>query len=484
MDIKIVSSITKLANYMPLGSYVIYTALETYSFSLGATPAPVTTIVQTPVTNYTCRFVPGAAFTYTTCSADQSDALVISLAIGFFLAVFLSFLKQVPPGGTPPLAPPDDDSDDEQEGGNGTTTTADQGQQTTTTNSSTQTRTINGSSTATLVQRKSTTTSTATALIKNKKKSKRPPKPRYRWGVVYAEGNYYYLDFGDSHIWGHAALSFVAFGTLSLFSASVSQCLFPRVKPWIFVFTQIILLVICCFIAMFWIDDPSLSIGLMVVPQTDTAATQTSYGYGPPPSPPLLPTGDTTGSAVADSGGVPGTAVSTSSTTTTTYNAATSTSVPMSHSSSTSPNMTMSFYPEAGATSAGLANVALQNTALNSILGNTGNNLSQGGFSVGTNRSMTNLGGGMSGAGIGSGASGAGEALASSNRVVGGSGGLGQGVGGVSRVSLLSRPSSQDLDEKAGEYVATSDRGLDGSTEWAMHSEQDGAESFSVRVEK
>ncbi|KAI1315378.1 hypothetical protein EDD11_000882 [Mortierella claussenii] len=115
MDIKIVSSITRLANYMPLGSYVIYTALETYSFSLGATPAPVQTIVQTPNNNYTCLYTPGAAFTYTTCTPDQSDALKISLAIGFFLAVFLSFLKQVPRNGTPPLAP----KDDEDENGDG-----------------------------------------------------------------------------------------------------------------------------------------------------------------------------------------------------------------------------------------------------------------------------------------------------------------------------------------------------------------------------
>ncbi|KAK3819557.1 MAG: hypothetical protein J3Q66DRAFT_334881 [Benniella sp.] len=104
MDVKIVSSITRLANYMPLGSYVIYTALETYSFSLGATPAPVKTIVQTPTANFTCYFVPGASFTYTSCTSDQSSALKISLAIGFFLAVFLSFLKQIPAGGTPPLA--------------------------------------------------------------------------------------------------------------------------------------------------------------------------------------------------------------------------------------------------------------------------------------------------------------------------------------------------------------------------------------------
>ncbi|KAF9357433.1 hypothetical protein BGX26_003717 [Mortierella sp. AD094] len=37
---------------------------------------------------------------------------------------------------------------------------------------------------------------------------------------------------------------------------------------------------------MFWIDDPSLSIGLMVVPQTDTQSTQTGFGsVGPNPNP-------------------------------------------------------------------------------------------------------------------------------------------------------------------------------------------------------
>lgn len=104
MDVKIVSSITRLANYMPLGSYVIYTALETYSFSLGPKPMPFTTIVETPSLNYTCYYSPEGAFTYTSCNADQSSALILSLSIGFFLAVFLSFLKQVPKGGTPPLA--------------------------------------------------------------------------------------------------------------------------------------------------------------------------------------------------------------------------------------------------------------------------------------------------------------------------------------------------------------------------------------------
>ncbi|KAG0253609.1 hypothetical protein BG011_006259 [Mortierella polycephala] len=103
----------------------------------------------------------------------------------------------------------------------------------------------------------------------------------YRWGVIYAEGNIYYLDFGDFHVWGHAALSFAAFGALSLFSASVSQCLFPKVRPWIFVFAQITLLVISCFIAMFWIDDPTLSIGLMIVPEADTHYTQTPNNSNP-----------------------------------------------------------------------------------------------------------------------------------------------------------------------------------------------------------
>ncbi|KAF9308939.1 hypothetical protein BG003_010414 [Podila horticola] len=210
MDIKIVSSITRLANYMPLGSYVIYTALETYSFSLGATPAPVTTIIETSKTNYTCYYDPGASFTYTTCTSDQSSALKVSLAIGFFLAMFLSFLKQVPKNGTPPLAIPDE---------NALPPTPDE--------IAKENRLI------------------AEGL-------KRPRQPKYRAGIVF-------------HVWGHAALSIVAFGTLSLFSASVSQCLFPMIRPWIFVFTQVILLVICCFIAMFWIDDPSLSIGLMVV---------------------------------------------------------------------------------------------------------------------------------------------------------------------------------------------------------------------------
>lgn len=90
------------------GHFVTSIVRETYSFSLGATPAPVTTIVKSPFGNYTCYYEPGAAFTYTTCTTDQASALKVSLAIGFFLAMFLSFLKQVPKNGTPPLAIPDE----------------------------------------------------------------------------------------------------------------------------------------------------------------------------------------------------------------------------------------------------------------------------------------------------------------------------------------------------------------------------------------
>ena len=436
---------------------------ETYSFSLGATPSPVTTIVQTPSSNYTCYYVPGAAFTYTTCTEDQSSALMISLSIGFFLALFLSFLKQVPPGGKPPLAnSSDDDSDDEDSSANSSNAgggggDVSQGQQTTT-ESGTQTR-VNGSSSATLVQRKTSTSSPSksTTTTKHKKKKKSPPKPKYRAGIVYAEGNYYYLDFGDTHIWGHALLSFVAFGTLSLFSASVSQCLFPSIKPWIFVFTQIILLVICCFIAMFWIDDPSLSIGLMVVPQTDVQSTQTSNGavatYTTSP-PPFTPSATNTTTTAVPAGS--------------SYNAATSTSVPMSQSSSMSPNMTMSLYPSP--TSAGLANVALDDTALDAIMGQVSNNRSTAAFSVNSNRSVASIGTGV-GTGAGTG-TGAGANIASAT-IVGGSGGLGMNVGNVSRVSLFSSPLYQNQDPQVGE-----------KGEWIVEPEEhEGEEPFSVKVE-
>ncbi|KAG0303574.1 hypothetical protein BGZ98_006522 [Dissophora globulifera] len=363
MDIKIVSSITRLANYMPLGSYVIYTALETYSFSLGSTPAPVTTIVQTPTSNYTCYYYPGAAFTYTTCTADQSNALVVSLSIGFFLAVFLSFLKQVPNNGTVPLADPGED----------VTTTAGEG----------------GARVEEAGEQKPG------------KGGKTRSKRKYRWGIVYAEGNFYYLDFGDSHIWGHAALSFVAFGTLSLFSASVSQCLFPSVKPWIFVFTQIILLVICCFIAMFWIDDPSLSIGLMVVPQTDNDSTQTfnggirSYGGSSPIGPLVTPAGPA--------------AVSSTTTTSTSTTALTSAN-----------GLALGLSPDSSRTSAGLANVALADTVMNSAM------------------SMTSI-----------------SALSSASTVVGAGNGSGMGAGatgGVSRISLQAKrvPTMSSVTEKHG----------------------------------
>ncbi|KAF9930270.1 hypothetical protein FBU30_000690 [Linnemannia zychae] len=293
MNPSIVSSIGRLANYMPLGSYVIYTALETYSFSLGTTPSPITTIIQTPAANYTCLYIPGGSFTYTSCTADQSNALCISLSIGFFLAVFLSFLKHVPVGGTPPLAEEEDDDGD--------------GDSAILVNESTQTTQLQQTQ-----QQQTPIQHTKGGKLK---------RPKYRSGVIYAQGNYY-LDFGDYHVWGHAALSFVAFGTLSLFSSSVSQCLFPKVKPWIFVFTQIILLVICCFIAMFWIDDPSLSIGLMVVPATENHSTQTGGGNVV-----SLLTAGGTGGAASNSRGAAATVIrSTQFAAATTSNVATNTS--------------------------------------------------------------------------------------------------------------------------------------------------------------
>ncbi|KAF9952737.1 hypothetical protein BGZ65_005092 [Modicella reniformis] len=295
MDIKIVSAITRLANYMPLGSYVIYTALETYSFSLGAMPTPIKTIVQTPAANYTCYYIPGQSFTYTTCTNDQSNALKISLAIGFFLAIFLSFLKQVPANGTPPL-PEDEDENDEE------------------------VTPVAGATESGAVSKKA----------KTKKKQKK----------TYVEGNPYYLDFGDHHIWGHALLSFVAFGTLSLFSASVSQCLFPTVRPWNFVFTQVVLLVVCCFIAMFWVDDPTLSIGLMVVPRTDAGPG------GKASTPNLAPTAPSTSAPDA-----PMTIMNASTSTTT---------LPL--------NSVLARMYDPSATAAGLANVALANTVMNSAM--------------------------------------------------------------------------------------------------------------------
>ncbi|KAI1314845.1 hypothetical protein EDD11_001621, partial [Mortierella claussenii] len=212
--------------------------------------------------------------------------------------------------------------------------------------------------------------------------------------------NFYYLDFGDYHVWGHALLSFVAFGTLSLFSASVSSCLFPKVRPWVFVFTQIILLVVCCFIAMFWIDDPSLSIGLMVVPSNDDHPTPAPQPLPPstpsqPPLPPsnnyrILPYPDLHAAAAAaaptstisatDSESDTDTGKGTGMTATiTTVGPRTSAAAVKSYASNTSAttlplmntNITTASFalsPEHSATSAGLANVALANTLMNSAM--------------------------------------------------------------------------------------------------------------------
>ncbi|KAF9147924.1 hypothetical protein BG015_010364 [Linnemannia schmuckeri] len=169
MNPTIVSSISRLANYMPLGSYVIYTALETYSFSLGPSPAPITTIIQTPAYNYTCLYIPGGNFTYKGCTADQSDALCISLSIGFFLAVFLSFLKHVPIGGTPPLAGDDADGGDDGPGDGDNTVVVDD---------STQTVQLQ------LQQQGQVQTQVVRVEVGGKHK-----KVKYRSGVIYAQGN-------------------------------------------------------------------------------------------------------------------------------------------------------------------------------------------------------------------------------------------------------------------------------------------------------
>ncbi|KAI7823511.1 hypothetical protein BC939DRAFT_451214 [Gamsiella multidivaricata] len=218
------------------------------------------------------------------------------------------------------------------------------------------------------------------------------------------------------HVWGHAALSFVAFGTLSLFSASVSQCLFPGVRPWVFVFTQIILLVICCFIAMFWIDDPTLSIGLMVVPQTDVHSTQTPNGNVNPTTGPI-----TTSAAFSSSNGL-GVGASGAAAT---YNASTSTTALhtaafLSPNLTSGNNMTLALSQDhPSPTSMGLANVALANTVMNSAM-------SMSSPSAMSSTTVVNSGPG-----------------------IGGGGGMGGG-GGLSRMSSVTKstPTMSSVHEK------------------------------------
>ncbi|KAF9166444.1 hypothetical protein DFQ26_007831 [Actinomortierella ambigua] len=272
--------------------------------------------------NYSCYYMPGAgvALTYLNCTDDQASALKISLAIGFFLSVFLSFLKHVPIDGSgPPRADPvvllpspaenenieqtEQDSGADESGadtwmqggirrGGGAGGTAETGAG------------IGVEGAPDGLRARSTRLYAGGLDEKGErlhKQQKQPQqqqfyyirvqanqRPKYRRGVIYVEGNSYYLDFGDFHIWGHASLSFVAFGSLALCSASVSQCLFPQVKPWIFVFLQIILLVVCCFIAMFWINDPTLSLGLAII-QDSTAGLGQQQQQQPPPALPAPP---------------------------------------------------------------------------------------------------------------------------------------------------------------------------------------------------
>ncbi len=100
------NKIARLATYMPLGSYVIYTALQTYAFSLGPSNDPntfiyVNTTVTTLGSNCTCII---NAPLGPSCNEDQKNGLIVALAFGFFTSLFLSFIKRVPPGGTPPLS--------------------------------------------------------------------------------------------------------------------------------------------------------------------------------------------------------------------------------------------------------------------------------------------------------------------------------------------------------------------------------------------
>ncbi|KAF9098782.1 hypothetical protein BGX27_000717 [Mortierella sp. AM989] len=115
---------------------------------------------------------------------------------------------------------------------------------------------------------------------------------------------------------------------------------------------------------MFWIDDPSLSIGLMVVPQTDDHSTQTGSGSTPyqshnPSRTVLAPNPSTRGSI--------------------TFNANTSTTALQTTGFALS--------PDHSPTSAGLANVALANNVMNSAMSTTsgisGTTAVGGGFGVG-----------------------------------------------------------------------------------------------------
>ncbi|KAG0226652.1 hypothetical protein BGW42_003482 [Actinomortierella wolfii] len=297
MNAPVFTAVSRLANYLPLGSYVIYTALQTYALSLGPAPTPATVVVAIPGgTNYSCYYMPGAgvALTYLSCTDDQEIALKISLAIGFFLAVFLSFLKHVPIDGSgPPRAdpvvalPPLPESENmeqiELNDGIGGSAGGVGGGDTQRVGSGIG---VAAAATATaggahdIVHARSDKKQLQQEYYYNRAQANQ--RPKYRRGVIYVEGNSYYLDFGDFHVWGHAFLSVVAFGTLALCSASVSQCLFPTVKQWIFVYLQIILLVVCCFIAMFWINDPTLSLGLAIIQDPKTGGNPSS----PPPPPP------------------------------------------------------------------------------------------------------------------------------------------------------------------------------------------------------
>ncbi|CAG8510960.1 1134_t:CDS:10, partial [Ambispora gerdemannii] len=210
------NKIARLATYLPLGSYVIYSALETFAYSLGSdTPTTINTFYNTTVStsreNYTCLISVPISTGTPSCNSNQKAALIVALCVGFFLAFFLSFVKRIPTGGTPPLS-----------------------------------------------------------------KQNGIEKRRLRSGVLYANGSDYYMDIGHSLIWGHAMVSVVAFATLTLFSNGVSKCLFPEIKSWIFVISQILGLFICSLIGMFWIRDASLGIETSVYAAIASPASPTS----------------------------------------------------------------------------------------------------------------------------------------------------------------------------------------------------------------
>ncbi|KZV81773.1 hypothetical protein EXIGLDRAFT_730603 [Exidia glandulosa HHB12029] len=86
------------------------------------------------------------------------------------------------------------------------------------------------------------------------------PVPTPRWKNALQGPNLQYLDF-SRHVWLHALVSLLAFATLSLFSNQVTKCIYPAIPDYLPGIAQTTMLAVVSFLAAYVVDDQGVGVG-------------------------------------------------------------------------------------------------------------------------------------------------------------------------------------------------------------------------------